>query len=215
MGDVMNQPDSSDNPTILLRRLHRWRMAFFGLMILLAGITIGAAGALLVVRPDEGPGPPLDPEMAVRLLLTRFREELRITDDQADQIRALLRTRMQNLHKLREEARPKIEEQLQGIKKEIGAVLTEEQRGRWEGIVERLEREFHRGMRRGPGGPGGPGGSRDRNGFREGRDRFRGPGRPGAPRGEGPPWQRGPGREPPPPPPEGQAQPEPADVNET
>ena len=33
----------TDNPTALLQQMHRWRMAFFGLTILIAGAVIGAS----------------------------------------------------------------------------------------------------------------------------------------------------------------------------
>ncbi len=186
MGDVMNHADGSDNPVVLLRGLHRWRTAFFGLVILLAGITLGAAGALLLVRPAERQ-PPMDLEMATNAMLGRFRAELGLTREQTRQIQQILRTRMQKLHEIRLQARPEIEEQLGAVKEEIGAVLTAEQRDRWQGIMLRLEREFRRGMRRGPGGPG--------PGFRGGRDRPGPPGGPGRRFNDRRPRRRGPGGE--------------------
>ncbi len=187
MGDVMNHADGNDNPMVLLRGLHRWRMAFFGLVILLAGITLGAAGTLLLVRPAERQ-PPVDLEMATNVMLGRFRAELGLTREQADQIQQILRSRMQKLREIRLQARPQIEEQLGAVKEEIGAVLTAEQRERWQGIMLRLEREFRRGMRRGPGGPG--------PGFRGGRDRSGPPGGPGRRFNDRRPWRRGPGGQP-------------------
>jgi len=157
----MNRSDTNDNPILLLRQAHRWRMAFFGLVILLAGITLGVAGTLLCVGPAEGQ-PPMEPAMVVNAIVGRFRGELGITREQDGQIRRILQTRMGKLHEIRVRARPEIEEQLQEMKEEIAAVLTDAQRSRWEGIMERLDEEFHRGMRRGPGGPGA--------GFRGGRD---------------------------------------------
>lgn len=185
----MNQADLNENPIVLLRRLHRWRMAFFGLVILLAGITIGAAGTLLVVRP-EPPGPPRDPDVAVAMMMGRFRNELQLTPDQMNAIRAVLRERMQRLHEIREQARPEIESQLEALKSEIDAVLTEEQRGRWQRIVSRLEGEFRYGMRRGPGRPGGP----RPEGYRGGRGGPRPPDQFGPPNGERP-RRPGPGRQ--------------------
>lgn len=190
MGDVMNHADGNDNPMVLLRGLHRWRMAFFGLVILLAGVTLGAAGTLLLVRPAERQ-PPMDLEMATNAMLGRFRAELRLTREQARQIQQILRTRMQKLHEIRLQARPQIEEQLGAVKEEIGAVLTADQRDHWQGIVMRLEHEFRRGMRRGPGGPG--------PGFRGGRDRPGPPGSPGRRLNDRRPRRRGPGGEPLPP----------------
>ena len=49
MGSSVNPNESSESPTVLLRRLHHWRMAFFGMVILLAGMLSGAAVTLLIV----------------------------------------------------------------------------------------------------------------------------------------------------------------------
>ena len=93
MGDSMNPSENLDSPTVLLRRLHRWRMAFFGLMILIAGLTTGAAVTLLVVdwrgpdRPISGAGgdrirarvgPPGDPRRRARQGRHRLRHPDRL-----------------------------------------------------------------------------------------------------------------------------------------
>ena len=158
----------SENPTVALRRLHRWRMALSGLAILIAGITIGAAGAVLVIRPVDRQPPP-DVDVAVAGMVGRFRADLNLSSEQLAKIEAILRLRMGNLDQLRQDARPLIDEQLQAMKQEIDAVLSAEQREKWQEITERFDRVFHRGMR--PGGRGGPGGPGE--GFRGGRGRFR------------------------------------------
>ncbi len=195
MGNVMKQADANENPTAILRRLHRWRMAFFGLVILLAGITLGLAGTLIAVRPERRPRA-MPSDMAVRLLLGRFHDELRITPEQEEQLRTILQTRMKKLDEIREKARPEIEKQLEAMKGEVGKVLTADQQRRWEEMLKGVERMFQRGMRRGPGGPGRPGGPGE--GFRGRRDRFRDPNAPARP-GEYPPWRRHPDQAPPPP----------------
>lgn len=179
----MNPSDPNESPTVLLRQVHRWRMAFFGLVILLAGMTLGAAGTLLLIGPAEWQ-PPMEPEVATNAMLGRFREELGLTSEQAADIRRILRTRMQKLHEIRTQARPQIEQQLEGMKEEIAAVLTPDQRSRWQGIMGRLEQEFHRGMRRGPGGRG--------PGFRRGREGGGPPGGHGPGPGRRPRWDRPP-----------------------
>lgn len=151
----MEQLDPSANPTAALRRMHRFRMAISGLVILVAGMTLGIAGTLLVVKPNE-PRPP-DIDNAVVMMLTRFRGELNLTDEQVEQIEIILRDHFQRLEALRAEARPKIERVLQDMKNQISAILTEQQRADWQRLTDRLDMEFRRGMRRGPGGPGGPG----------------------------------------------------------
>lgn len=183
----MEQLDPNVNPTVALRRMHRWRMALSGLVILAAGITLGVAGALLVVRP-AGPRPP-DPDDAVVATLTRFRDELNLSTEQAEKIGTILREHFQQLEALRREARPKIEQLLGEMKTQVSAVLSEQQRADWQKLTARLENEFRRGMRRGPGGPGGPG--RPGDGPRGGRgdwprrpERF-GPGEEGRPWGPG------------------------------
>lgn len=187
----MEQPDPSVNPTVALRRTHRWRMALSGLVILAAGITLGVAGTLLIVKPSE-PRPP-DIDNAVGMMLTRFREELHLTNEQVDRIQTVLKEHFEQLEALRTAARPKIEQVLQEMKTQISAVLTEEQQAEWQKLTERLDRPFHRGMRRGPRGRGRPGDGPPGDGSR-GRDRFGPPGegRPWGPRPEGadPNWGR-------------------------
>jgi hypothetical protein len=131
----------------------------------------------------------------------RLRDDLGITAEQEEGIRAILKTRMGNLEELRQKARPQIEEQLKAMNEEVGAVLTEEQRTRWQEMIGQMEQEFQRGMRRGPGMPGGP-----PAGFRGGRDRFGPPDESGR-MGERGPWRRRPG-------PGGPMPPHEEDVNE-
>jgi hypothetical protein len=184
----MESHDPNVNPTIALRRIHRWRMVLSGLAILIAGITLGVAGTLLVVKP--GVSRPPDIDHAVGMTVMRFSRELNLTDEQVDRIRAILRDHFEQLEELRRAARPQIEQVLEDMKSQVSEVLTDEQQTEWQRLIERLEREFRRGMRRGPGGPGGPG--RRGDGPRSGRgDGPRGPDRFG-PDGERRPW--GPGR---------------------
>jgi hypothetical protein len=152
--------------------LHRWRMALSGLVILIAGITLGAAGAVLVIRPAD-PQPPLDITRAVADMVGRFRDDLNLTPEQVDKIRTILKTRMEALEALRKAARPKIEELLQSMKADVEAVLTKEQKEKWQEITEGFDRVFHRGL--GPGGRGGPGRGGPGGDFRGGGRRF-GPG---------------------------------------
>lgn len=163
-------------------------MAVSGLVILMAGITLGVAGTLVVVRPKQS-RPPLDPGMAAELTSRRMQDELNLTPEQVEQIDAVLREHFEKLEALRESARPKINEAFESMKTSIDAVLTEEQRIAWEKDTARLDRMFRRGMHRGPGGPGGPGGPPG------GPGRFRGPGRDEGPDdGDHPPRDRRRGR---------------------
>ncbi len=187
----MEQPEPNVNPTMALRRTHRWRMALSGLVILMAGITLGVAGTLIVVKPER-PRPP-DVDHMVAMTVMRFRDELGLTDDQVDRIRTVLKEHFDQLEALRMAARPKIEQVLEDMKAQVSAVLTKEQQTEWERLLDRLEQEFQRGMRRRPRGPGGPGRPGDgprgegRGDWPRGRDRGRfGPGDEGGPWGPRP-----------------------------
>ena len=61
----MNQKETIDNPTISsMHKLHRWRTAFFGLVILIAGVVIGGA-LMMIVAPHKLMSPPRGPEFDV------------------------------------------------------------------------------------------------------------------------------------------------------
>lgn len=190
----MKTPKMNENPTVALRRLHRWRMALSGLAILIAGITIGAAGAVVVIRPVERRPPP-DVDRAVAMMIGRFQDELDLSSEQVDNIRSILRRHMENLEKIRLEARPLIEAELQTMKTEIDAVLTAEQRNEWQRVTERLDHEFRRGMRRGGGDRrggrrGGPPGRGDRPDGEPGEMRRPGSWRPDGFDPNGPRWMQ-------------------------
>jgi len=152
MGDSMNQPESPDSPTVLLRRLHRWRMAFFGLIILIAGATIGAAVTLLVLN-ETGPEPIIPPDRAHVIMLERIVPRLRLSPQQAEQVRPVLRKHMSRLEDIREQGRQQILKELQAMDTEMSTVLSPDQQQLWRGLLRELPGPFPRG----PGGRYGPG----------------------------------------------------------
>lgn len=171
----MNQPDSNDNLTLALRRMHRWRMAFFGLVLMISGSVLGVAVTTLVLRPKDRPRWP-DPVNAALIMTTRLKEELGLSAEQEEKIKTILQTQMQTLDEMRKAAFTQIETVMQATEDEISKVLSQEQRKQLREVLERMKGEFPRGMRRGPGG--GPGGFGDRRGPFGGADGDRGPGEP-------------------------------------
>lgn len=186
MGDSVNQNDpvfhtapsaGGDSPAVLLRRLHRWRMAFFGLVILLAGMLSGAAVALLVVGHIGRQVPPPAVE-AVRELLARIGPRLRLSEEQKLQMEPVLLKHVQKLDEIGQQGRSAIVEEIRALNEEMDTVLTEDQARLWHRLLEELPgpiRHMPEGL-----GPG-SGGGRPSRGFRGGRY---GPGG-GAP-GQGP-----------------------------
>ncbi len=157
MGSAMNQPENLDSPTILLRRLHRWRMAFLGLTILIAGLVIGAAAAVLIL-PRTSPERSASPERGRQMMLERIMPRLGLSPEQARQIGPILQKHMQRLEEIREQGRTQIAGELDAMDEDLSAVLTPDQQQRWHGLMRDLPGQFPREQGRyGPGLRGGQG----------------------------------------------------------
>lgn len=162
MGSSVSPNESSESPTVLLRRLHHWRMAFFGMVILLAGMVSGAALTLFVVG-HGGQKHPLPPVDAVRLLAERLTGVLHLTAEQQRQVEPILQNRMKKLDQIQGDGQKAIAEELRLLTKEMAGVLTADQMGLWErlfldlpGSIRHIPQEFGPGLGRGPApGPGG------------------------------------------------------------
>jgi len=175
MGDTMSEMESSDNLGIdYVQKMHRWRMAFFGVVILLAGIVIGGASMMILV-PQMLIKPPPGPEFEPLIMIPPLRAELGLTDEQTEKIKPIMDKHIGKLNQIRMNARTEIGETLKQMNGEIAAILTDGQKAIWQRGLDRLDRELHPGdWRRGEG----PGGGRFRRGEpgREGPDFRRGPG---------------------------------------
>lgn len=176
MGDAMNHTDDTETTDSLrinyMRKIHRWRMAFFGLVILLAGIIIGAASMIILVRPRPAGWPGGSPEFVSEKMLRGLQHQLHLSREQVDKVQSILQKHMRKLHDIRMNARPQIVEQLRLMNEDVSAVLTEQQKQIWQDRLHRLQRQLQpRGRRRG-GGMEGPG---------RGRGRFGPPPRDGPP----------------------------------
>ena len=168
----MSNKETIDNPPVnCIDKLHRCRMAFFGVVILVAGVVIGGA-SMMILAPDKLMKPPRGPEFGSQRMIPPLRRELGLSPEQEEKIKPILDSHMEKLDEIRTAARSEIEEALTQMNEGISEILTEEQRQIWQRSLDRLDREF----RRGGGGPRGPGfrGGRQ-EGFRGGRQEgFRG-----------------------------------------
>jgi hypothetical protein len=153
----MNKMEITDNlPAHYIRKMHRWRMAFFGVVILFAGIIIGGA-LVIILMPERIMMPPPGPEFEGLRILPLLRRDLDLSDEQVKKIEPILNSNMEKLRVMRESARVEIAQILEQMNSEISAVLTEEQKTRWQEGLDRLQREIRPrvGRRRGEG-MGGP-----------------------------------------------------------
>jgi hypothetical protein len=164
----MSQNETTNNPVISqINKAHFWRMAFFGLVILVAGLIIGGS-LMLIFAPMKLIKPPPGPEFDSMRMIPPLRRDLGLDQEQAEKIKPILDKYMQKLNTIRTEARTEIAETLKQMNQETAAILTEEQQQRWQHEIERLQNEIRPrggpGPRRGEGrgGPGFRGGQQDR-----------------------------------------------------
>jgi len=151
MGDTMKQTETTDNRTThYMRRLHRRRMALFGLVILLAGSVIGAASIMIVAPHHRLTRPLRPPEIAIKSLLPNLGHCLHLTPEQSEEIEPILQGHMQRLDDIRSNARLEIDETLGQMNEDITAVLSEQQKQIWQRRLDRLQRQL-RPPGRGPG----------------------------------------------------------------
>ncbi|MGB2866314.1 MAG: hypothetical protein WBC05_23495 [Sedimentisphaerales bacterium] len=173
----MSQNQTTNNPAVShINKAHTRRMAFFGLIILVAGIVIGGS-SMLIFAPKKLINPPPGPEFASGRMVGQLHRELRLSPEQAEKIEPILKEHMETLHNIRIDAQDQIGKALEQMNKQISSILTNRQKRMWESRLRRLQDPL-RG--RGPGWGEGPGGGRYRG--RGEQDRLRrgpGPGGPG------------------------------------
>ena len=171
----MSQNQTTNNPAVShINKAHNWRMAFFGLIILVAGVVIGGS-SMLIFAPEKLIKPPPGPEFASGRMVGQLRRELRLSPEQAEKIEPILKEHMETLNNVRIDAQDQIGDALEQMNEQISSILTDRQKRMWEQKLSRLQSPLHGGGPRRGEGPGGRfrGGQQDR--FRRGP----GPGGPG------------------------------------
>ena len=164
----MNQTDNTETTDSLsvnyMRKMHRWRMAFFGLIILVAGLVIGSASTLILVRPRPI-GWTRGPEFISEKMVHDLQRHLQLSDEQAEKVESILQKHMRKLNEIRMNARTQIVEQLRLMNEEISAVLTEQQKQIWQDSLQQLQRQLQPHGRRWGNGVEGPPHGRGRGKF--------------------------------------------------
>ena len=155
MGDAMNKVEPTKSSHDYLKQMHRWRMAFFGLVILLAGIVIGIS-SMSMLSHRRKPSPPPPPEVAADRVLNREKGRLSLSGEQVKQLGPIFKKHMDKLDEIRMTAREQITERLQLMNEEVSSVLDERQKRLWERDLQDLGRELRPTRRRERHGPPGP-----------------------------------------------------------
>lgn len=130
----------NENQNIYQIKMHRWRMAFFGLVILLAGIIIGSSAVSLgrwrfLRRHNPGP------EQAMFRMARGLQDNLNLSPQQRRMVEPIIRMHMEKLEEIRRNARPLIEQEMRRMKDDIFPILNEEQKARWMQMMRHLPME--------------------------------------------------------------------------
>lgn len=150
-----------------IKKVYFWKSAFFGLIILAAGIAIGGASMSIFASHKMTQKPP---RTEYNNLTPRLVQDLGLQQQQINKIRPILDKHMQHLYEIREDARVDIAKTLEQMNKEIYPILSELQKRRWSNELIRIQRQLNpeparnpqggRGLRRGAGQAGQGGGGR-------------------------------------------------------
>jgi hypothetical protein len=150
MGNVMNDTDKNNDTNIEhIKKIFFWRSAFFGLIILAAGIIIGSASMSILTAHKMTT---TSPSGQFDSLMPRLNRILGLTQQQGNKIRPILDGHMQHLQELRENARIDIINTLDQMNKEISPILAQRQKIVWQQELVRIQRELNPDIPRSGGG---------------------------------------------------------------
>ncbi|MGQ9730751.1 MAG: hypothetical protein ACUVX8_05690 [Candidatus Zipacnadales bacterium] len=107
--------------------------------ILLAGVVIGA-GVTILLGKHFGWRPPVRSRTEVGEALVRRTEGLNLRPDQRQQVREIIRRRLNRVYEIRDESRRAVQEELNAMHDEVAKVLDPEQARRWREQWERMRR---------------------------------------------------------------------------
>lgn len=141
----MAEPSASEPNVALPVSRRSWlRTTVFSVALLLSGAVIGSGVTVMVIhqRFDEARK---HPEWLSRRMVDHFREKLDLTDQQTKQIREIFSDTRQRTQALRREQRTEAQAIMQQMHDDVAAVLTPEQREKWDEWFKRVrERAFRR-----------------------------------------------------------------------
>lgn len=127
----------SDLPLPATKPRRRWLTLLFAGLIFCAGFLSGA-GFVTIVAVHRLQYAIHHPEEAPSRVATMLQRRLGLNDDQKSKVETIVAKRQVELMAIRQEFQPKVVEQLDKIRSEIGEVLTESQRERWEKMFDDL-----------------------------------------------------------------------------
>ena len=83
------------------------------------------------------------PERITSHIIDKMEQKLDLSQDQVVRIKAIFEKRNQHLLKMRKEIAPRVRSEIMGANQEIQAVLTEEQRAKWDEWFQKLVKRWN------------------------------------------------------------------------
>ncbi|GDY07414.1 hypothetical protein LBMAG52_09000 [Planctomycetia bacterium] len=117
------------------RRWLKWALL---VVIFGAGVAVGAAGSVLLIRQRIA-SVLRQPEQIPDRVVPILRHRLSLTDEQTEQVAAIVRRRYTALEEVRSEFTPRVATELRLLRTEVDAVLTSDQKDRWAIWCQRVE----------------------------------------------------------------------------
>jgi Spy/CpxP family protein refolding chaperone len=128
--------------------------------LVVSGVVIGALSVFFVLpRPGGpgGPGGPHPPQPPPPPFTREMESQLDLSDDQWNQIQTILEENRRETDAIRRELRPRLDKSLEATRARIGALLSPEQRVKFDQLVREDRRRADRFFLEGPPPPrGGP-----------------------------------------------------------
>ncbi|MBN1974747.1 MAG: hypothetical protein JW787_13995 [Sedimentisphaerales bacterium] len=137
----MDNAEKNSNISIEhIKKICFWRSAFFGLIILFAGIAIGGASMSILAAQKSKKEPP---RIENTSLMPRLTRTLGLQPQQINKIKPILDGYMQHLYEIRENARFDIADTLDQMNREISPVLGDVQKRVWQQELVRIQTQLN------------------------------------------------------------------------
>ncbi len=117
------------------RRWLKWALL---VVIFGAGVAVGAASSALLIR-ERLAAALRQPDLIPDRILPILRHRLSLTDEQTEQVAAIVRRRYTALEKVRSDFTPRVAAELRFLRTEVDAVLTSDQKQHWANWCQRVE----------------------------------------------------------------------------
>lgn len=126
----------------------RHRGMFIGLLVavFLSGGVVGGGVGMLFTQ-QQFSDCLRHPERMLQRMMSMFRSELNLSDEQAKQVDEIVRRHHEQIEAIRAEVHPRFSAEYSAMHEEVKAVLSEEQRARWDELRERFRKDFPRSKR--------------------------------------------------------------------